>query len=110
MPVLTVAVTITGSGNGTCYVIINGTQHYSGTSSDISVMPGDIITFSVKGYNSAYPGELTIDGERFIYVTTETSSTYDWKVPYRLKSIKITMSYFTTYNNKYCGEITVTTA
>ena len=111
MPVLHVAVTITGSGNvNNCYATINGTKQYEAGMHEVNA--GDTITFGVFGGSSSFYGSVTIDGTKVLTVTDNTTQTYDWTVPSGISTIKIAMNY--TYNpdfhNGRYGRITVTTA
>lgn len=108
IPDLSVAVTITGSGNSSsCYAIINGTKQYSAGTYEVKA--GDTITFGVYGSSissSAY-GSLTIDGTEVLKVTSDSTQTYDWTVPRGISTIEIAMAVnaFLSYSR-----ITVTTA
>lgn len=108
-PVVTPAsVTITGTGNSTyCYATVNGTK-YSAAASNISVMPGDTITFGVYGYSSTYYGIVTIDDTEALKVTGRTTKTYNWTVPDGVKSISIVFSYISS-SSRRSGRIFVTT-
>lgn len=108
-PVVTPAiVTITGTGNSTyCYATVNGTK-YSAPASNISVMPGDTITFGVYGYSSTYYGRVTIDGTQALNVTDRTTKTYNWTVPDGVKTISIAFTYTSTSSRRN-GRIVVTT-
>lgn len=107
-PVKPAAVTITGTGNATyCYATINGTKYNSATS-NIEVMPGDVITFGVYGRSSTYYGRVTIDGTQTINVTNQQTQTYSWTVPDGVKTISISMTYTSTSTRRN-GRITVTT-
>ena len=102
MPVLSVVVTITGSGNSSCYVTINGTKQYSAGTHEVNA--GDTITFSVFG--SRNPGWVTIDGTEVLKVTSGSTETYDWTVPSGISTVEIAM----TCQSFSHGRITVTTA
>lgn len=89
---LTIPVTITGSGNTSyCYATIGGTKRYS--AGTYEVLPGDTITFGVYGYSSSYYGRVTINGTQALNVTDKTTQTYNWTVPSGMTSITIEMSY-----------------
>ena len=106
MPVLTVAVTITGSGNSNgCYAIINGTEQYSAGMHE--VYAGDTITFGVIGVEKAH-GSVTIDGTEVLRVTSGSTATYDWIVPSGISTIKIAMEFNGAFAARN-GRITVTT-
>ena len=104
MPVLTIAVTITGQGGDEycCYAIINGTKQYRAGTHEVNA--GDTITFGVFGQDSMYNGTVTIDGTRVLNVDNSETRTYDWIVP-EVSTVKIAMNY---QSGKY--GITVTTA
>ena len=104
MPVMSVAVTITGEGNETkCYATINGTRQYGAGTHEVN--SGDTITFGVLGKTSE--GSVTIDGTKVLEATGSATRTYDWTVPYGISTIEIAMA----YNSKsLVGQITVTTA
>lgn len=104
MPVISVAVTITGSGNsGSCYATINGTKQYSAGTHEVNT--GDTITFGVLGVDGN-PGWVTIDGTHVFETTDRTTKTYDWTVPNGISTIEIAL----TYQTFSFGRITVTTA
>ena len=104
MPVLSVVVTITGSGNpASCYATINGTKQYSAGTHE--VYAGDTITFGVIG-GSSNPGWVKIDGTEVLRVTDKTMETYDWTVPSGISTIEIAMELISFSH----AEITVTTA
>ena len=107
MPVLPIAVTITGSGNAAnCYATINGTKQYSAGTHE--VYAGDTITFGVYGSSGGiYSGSVTIDGTQVLKVTNGSTQTYDWTVPNGISTIEIAMEYSPGYQK---GTITVTTA
>lgn len=108
-PAKPAAVTITGTGNATyCYATINGTKYNSATS-NIEVMPGDVITFGVNGRSSTYYGRITIDGTQALNVTNNTTQTYNWTVPDGVRTISIAMEYNSSTYQRY-GRITVTTS
>ena len=103
IPVLSIAVTITGSGNSaSCYATINGTKQYSAGTHEVNA--GDTITFGVIG--SSNPGWVTIDGTEVLRVTDKTTQTYDWTVPSGISTIEIAMELISFSH----AEITVTTA
>ena len=103
MPVLSVAVTITGTGDKSyCYATINGTKQYSAGTHEVNA--GDKITFGVVGSNINY-GEVKIDGTQVLKVTSGSTKTYDWTVPSGISTVEIKMNYNFGY-----GRITVTTA
>ena len=106
MPVLSVTVTITGTGRlNYCYATINGTMEYRAGTYEVST--GDTITFGVYGSNKE--GSVTIDGTKVLSVTGQTTQTYDWTVPSGISTIEITMeSILSTVAGR--GKITVTTA
>lgn len=105
MPVLSVAVTITGSGNSdSCYAIINGTKQYSAGAHEVNA--GDTITFGVIGGSSSAYGFVKIDGTEVLRVTDKTTKTYDWTVPSGISAIEIAMELISFSH----AEITVTTA
>ena len=105
MPVvLSIAVTITGSGDSSkCYAIINGTKKYSAGTHEVNA--GDTITFGVFGSRS-HSGYVTIDGTKVLRVTIGGTETYDWIVPDGISTVEIAM----TYRTKEYSRITVTTA
>ena len=106
MPVLPIAVTITGTGDSRgCYAIINGTKQYSAGTHEVNA--GDTITFGVCGDQSPYRGKVTIDGTQVLEVTSGSTKTYDWTVPSGISTVEIKLTYSSkgTY-----GRITVTTA
>lgn len=104
-----VAVTISGSGNSSyCYATINGTK-YPGAASGITVMTGDLITFGVYGLSSTYYGAVTIDGTMMVKATQKNTTTFNWVVPYGVKTITIALSYTSTISRRN-GRITVTTS
>ena len=104
MPVLPIAVTITGAGDlDYCYAIINGTKQYSAGTHEVNA--GDTITFCVIGSQS-HSGYVTIDGTKVLRVTNGRTKTYDWIVPDGISTVEIAM----TYRTKDYGRITVTTA
>ena len=108
MPVMSVAVTITGSGNSnSCYAIINGTKQYSAGTHEVNA--GDTITFGVIGGGSSSPGWVKIDGAQVLRVTDKTMETYDWTVPSGISTIEIAMSSSPSTSMRN-GRITVTTA
>ena len=103
MPVLSIAVTITGSGDSSkCYAIINGTKQYSAGTHE--VYAGDTITFGVGGGRSS-PGWVEIDGTEVLRVTGKMTETYDWTVPSSISTVEISMEYTSVRG----GRITVTT-
>ena len=105
LPVLSVAVTITGTGKANyCYATINGTEQYSAGTHEVNA--GDMITFSVYG-KSRDPGYVEIDGTKALEVTNGATQTYDWTVPYGISTVEIAMEY--SSSPRY-GRITVTTA
>ena len=107
MPVLSVAVTITGSGNANyCYAIINGTKQYRAGTHEVSA--GDTITFGVLGKSSMFHGSVTIDGTEVLRVTNGSLKTYDWTVPNGISTVEIEMA--VGHNPRNNGTITVTTA
>ena len=104
MPVLTVAVTITGAGDeGLCYATINGTKQYSAGTHEVNA--GDTITFGVYGHNTSVYGMITINGTEVLRATGSSTETYDWTVPSGISTIEIAMT-----NKGYYSTITVTTA
>ena len=101
-----VAVTITGTGHATyAYATINGTT-YTAATSDIEVLPGDVITLSVYSLSSN-AGTITIDGTVVASVsnTTTNRATYEWTVPEGITSIEIALR-----KASVIGYITVTTS
>ena len=105
MPVLSIAVTITGSGNADkCYATINGTKQYSAGTHEVNA--GDTITFGVSGATPTKPGSVTIDGTKVLNVTSGSTKTYDWTVPSGISTVEIEM----TTPSASSGTITVTTA
>ena len=107
MPVLTIAVTITGSGDSSkCYAIINGTKQYSAGTHEVNA--GDTITFGVYGAGGQDSGWVKIDGTEVLKVTNNSTKTYNWTVPSGISTIKIAMRFINTPPG--CGRITVTTA
>ena len=106
MPVLSIAVTITGTGHsGACYAIINGTKQYSAGTHEVNA--GDKITFGVVGKDSSIYGSVTIDGTQVLKVTSGSLKTYDWTVPRGISTVEIAMEYS---SRPIYGRITVTTA
>lgn len=106
--VLTIAVTITGSGNERyCYAIINGTKQYSAGTHEVNA--GDTITFGVFGSQN-YSGSVTIDGKRALRVMNGSTQTYDWTVPDGISTVEIAMNYRSAGSRPSYGRITVTTA
>ena len=106
MPVMSVAVTITGSGDSSkCYTIINGTKKYSAGTHEVNA--GDTITFGVFGGTHKVYGLVTIDGTEVLRVTGGSTKTYDWTVPSGISTIKIAMRFINTPPG--CGRITVDT-
>ena len=98
MPVLPIAVTITGSGNSTsCYAIINGAKQYSAGTHEVN--SGDTITFGVLGW-------VKIDGTQVLETTGQSTETYDWTVPSGISAIEIAMELIPFSHST----ITVTTA
>ena len=107
-PSLSAIINITGTGNTSyCYVTINGTK-YSKSTSNIEVHPGDHIIFSVYGYSSRYPGEVTINNTTVLTASSKTVETYTYNIPRGIKHISITLSYTSTSNRRH-GKITVIT-
>ena len=107
MPVLTITVTITGSGNSIgCYATINGTNRYEAGTHEVNA--GDTITFGVIGVLS-YNGLVTIDGTEVLKVMIDVTETYDWTVPSGISTIKIAMKFNGAFAARN-GRITVTTA
>ena len=104
-PVITIAVTITGSGSSrNCYATINGTkQHNAGTH---EVNAGDTITFGVSGSRGKH-GLVTIDGTQVLEVSGSSTKTYDWTMPNGISTVEIAMEYNSSSKS---GTITVTTA
>ena len=103
MPVLSIAVTITGSGDASyCYATINGTKQYSAGTHEVNA--GDTITFGVHGQNPRAYGFVKIDGTQVLKVMNGVQ-TYDWTVPSSISAIEISMSVKSSN-----GAITVTTA
>ena len=104
MPVLSIVVTITGSGDtDKCYAIINGTKQYSAGTHEVNAC--DTIIFGVYGKDSSSPGTVTINGTEVLRVTGNSMQTYDWTVPSGISTIEIAMAYSLSR-----GIITVTTA
>ena len=104
MPVLPIAVTITGAGDSSkCYAIINGTERYSAGTYEVN--RGDTITFGVFGSRS-HSGYVTIDGTKVLRVTIGGTKTYDWTVPNGISTVEIAME----YKEKEYSRITVTTS
>ena len=102
-PNLSVAVTITGSGNsGSCYATINGTKQYSAGTHEVNT--GDTITFCVIG-GRKNPGWVEIDGTQVLKVTNESVQTYDWTVQSGISTIEIALN----YRSWSYGRITVDT-
>ena len=112
MPVLHVAVTITGKGNASyCYATINGTKQYSAGTHEVNA--GDTITFGVFGSNPKNPGTVTIDGTEVLRVMNKSTKTYDWTVPDGIQTIAIDMYEISppmAGASPVYSEITVTTA
>ena len=106
MPVLSVSVTITGSGNSaSCYATINGTKQYEASTHEVNA--GDTITFCVIGNsNPGNPGWVEIDGTQVLQATSSSQKTYDWTVPSGISTIEIALN----YKSWSYGRITVTTA
>ena len=107
MPVLSIAVTITGTGRADrCYATINGTNQYEAGTHEVNA--GDTITFGVYGEaTGTYSGSVTIDGTQVLRAVDSKTHTYDWTVPSGISTIEIEMKYWPG-NRK--GRITVTTA
>ena len=104
-PVLSVAVTITGSGDSSyCYATINGTKQYSAGTHEVNA--GDTITFGVRGKSSSAYGFVKIDGTEALRVTDKSTHTYDWIVPNGISTVEIAM----VYESRSKSTITVTTA
>ena len=109
MPVLPIAVTITGSGDtDKCYATINGTKQYS--AGTYAVNAGNTITFGVYGISPRDPGTVTIDGTEVLRVNSNSTRTYDWIAPSGISTIGITMEIIRQLSLIICGKITVTTA
>ena len=107
LPVLSVAVTITGSGNSIgCYATINGTNRYEAGTHEVNA--GDTITFGVIGVSSNN-GWVTIAGTEVLRVMSGSTATYDWIVPSGISTIKIAMKFNGAFAARN-GRITVTTA
>ena len=105
MPVLSVVVTITGTGNSSsCYAIINGTKQYEAGTHEVN--HGDTITFGVIGGGSSSPGWVEIDGTKVLQATGTSTETYDWTVPSGISTVEIAMELISFSH----AEITVTTA
>ena len=108
MPVLPIAVTITGSGDASyCYATINGTKQYRAGTHE--VYAGDTITFGVFGSQN-YFGLVTIDGMRVLKVVSISTETYNWRVPNGISTVEIAMNYNSMGSRPSYGAITVTTA
>ena len=104
MPVLPVAVTITGAGDSRdCYAIINGTKRYRAGTYEVNT--GDTIKFYINSKSERDDGAITIDGEDKAIISVG-SVTYDWIVPDGTSTVKIAMS----YSDRIGTTITVTTA
>ena len=104
MPVLSIAVTITGTGNSRyCYAIINGTKQYSAGTHEVNT--GDTITFGIYGESKKNYSLVTIDGTNVLTVSNSSTKTYDWTVPNGISTVNIAMEYINVH-----GRITVTTA
>ena len=109
MPVLSVAVTITGKGKANyCYATINGTEQYSAGTHE--VYAGDTITFGVYSAGTQNSGWVVIDGTEVLRAGATTTETYDWTVPNGISTIEIAMLYSTMGGRPTYGRITVTTA
>ena len=107
MPVLSIAVTITGTGDSKyCYAIINGTKQYSAGTHEVNT--GDTITFGVYGQSSMFYGYVKIDGTEVLRVTDSSTKTYDWTVPNGISTVEIAME--VGHKPRNSGRITVTTA
>ena len=105
MPVLSIAVTITGTGDADyCYAIINGTKQYSAGTHEVNT--GDTITFGVYG-NRTKHGLVIIDGTQVLEASRFSTETYDWTVPSGISTIEIAM---TPSSKTRPDKITVTTA
>ena len=106
IPVLSVVVTITGTGNSaSCYATINGTKQYEAGTHEVNA--GDTITFCVIGSGSSdNPGWVEIDGTQVLEATESSQKTYDWTVPSGISSIESALN----YQSWAYGRITVTTA
>ena len=78
--------------------------------SDLKVRPGDIIVFSCQGSNgSSAIGKVTINGEVVAQSTNMNyTTTYNWTVPIRIKSIKISFGYVGEVTGN--GSVIVTTS
>jgi len=98
-----IPVTITGKGaNTVTCATIHGTQYIAPAS--VTVEPGDVITFSVHGYNSTNYGEVRINGVQVVKAPNTLRKTYDWTVPDGTATISIVLNKQSSY-----GRITVTT-
>lgn len=107
MPVLSIAVTITGSGDSSkCYATINGTKQYSAGIHEVNA--GDTITFGVLGYRFL-TGFVKVDGTKVLEVTNPPAKTYDWTVPSGISTVEIAMALLSS-EGAYAGRITVTTS
>ena len=105
--VLSIPVTITGTGNASyCYAMIGGAQ-YTAAATGIEVMAGDTITFAVYSYNTkTYYGSITVDGVEVFVGTVKGLETYEWIVPEGISSVTVALSVGT----RNAGVITITTA
>lgn len=91
IPVLTVTVTITGSGNVSgCYATINGTKQYEAGTHEVNA--GDTITFGVRGGDDE-ASSLVINGTLVLIAPPSQNKTYDLTVPSGVSSIEISMSF-----------------
>lgn len=101
-----VEVTITGTGHSSyACVEIDGTT-YTSAASGIEVVAGDVIAFTVYGYNTQNIGTVTIDGTEVYSVGSKRQGTYEWTVPEDISAVSITLA----YTNGRLGTITVTTS
>lgn len=103
--VLSIPVTITGTGNASyCYAMIGGAQ-YTAAATGVEVMAGDVITFGVYAYSSVLPGTVTIDGTKVLSATNGGTATYEWTIPDGISTITIRLA----VGQRNMGTITVTT-
>lgn len=100
---MSVAVTITGTGNRDyCSVTIAGTMYTTATTG-LEVQTGDSIKFNIRGSSSGGTGKITIDGEVVTSSSNLTARSYTWTVPAGISVITIALS------SSPQGVITVTT-
>lgn len=79
---------IDNDGNSSnCFVTINGTKYYQGAT--LTLVRGTEIVCSVRGYNSSYPGTVTVNGNVVYSRTANSVGTYTYILPKGLKTVRI---------------------